>query len=306
MTHLEIEAFFEVIKAGSISSAAQNLYVTQPALSRRIKTLEDELGYSLFSRKKGQRNIELTAKGEAFVSIAQKWLSIWQEAQELNSLDNSNILNIASVGSVSSYILPHVFEKIAKTAGDTIRICFHNYHSFESYQYVANGLIDIALISDDIYYKGVETIPVFQERMVFVSNNSKSYPETIYPQMLEPNQEIRLPWNPEYDVWHDFWFKSTPEYRVSLDQMNLLEHVLSWENTWTIVPSSVAYKLSSLTYVSVYQIASPPPDRIIYYLKNGNRKIELINHFLSVLNNELKTIPGLTSYLGAEKKPVEL
>ena len=306
MTHLEIEAFFEVIKAGSISSAAQNLYVTQPALSRRIKTLEDELGYSLFSRKKGQRNIELTAKGEAFVSIAQKWLSIWQEAQEVNSLDNSNILNIASVGSVSSYILPHVFEKIAKTAGDTIRICFHNYHSFESYQYVANGLIDIALISDDIYYKGVETIPVFQERMVLVSNNSKSYPETIYPQILEPNQEIRLPWNPEYDVWHDFWFRSTPEYRVSLDQMNLLEHVLSWENAWAIVPSSVAYKLSSLTYVSIYQIASPPPDRIIYYLKSGNRKIELINHFLSVLNNELKTIPGLTSYLGAEKKTVEL
>lgn len=39
MTHLEIEAFFEILKAGSISCAAQNLYVTQPALSRRIKGL---------------------------------------------------------------------------------------------------------------------------------------------------------------------------------------------------------------------------------------------------------------------------
>ncbi|MDO4321382.1 MAG: LysR family transcriptional regulator [Lachnospiraceae bacterium] len=299
MTHLEIEAFFEIIKAGSISSAAQNLYVTQPALSRRIKTLEDELGYPLFSRKKGQRNIELTTKGEAFVPIAQKWLNIWQEAWELNNLDSSNILNIASVGSVSSYILPHVFEKIAETAGDHIRICFHNYHSFESYQYVANGLIDIALISDDIYYKGVETIPVFQERMVFVSNNSRNYPETVHPQMLEPDQEIRLPWNPEYDAWHDFWFKSTPEYRVSLDQMNLLEHVLSWKNAWAIVPSSVACKLASLDYVSVYQIASPPPDRIIYYLKSGNKKTEVINHFLTALNHELNTIPGVTSYLGA-------
>lgn len=306
MTHLEIEAFFEIIKAGSISSAAQTLYVTQPALSRRIKTLEDELGYPLFFRKKGQRNIELTTKGEAFVSIARKWLNIWQEAQELNNLNNSNILNIASVGSVSSYILPRVFENISKIAGNDVRICFHNYHSFEAYQYVANGLIDVALISDDIYYKGVETIPVFQERMVFVSNNSKHYPKTIHPQMLEPHQEIRLPWNPEYDVWHDFWFKSTPEYRVSLDQMNLLEHVLSWENTWAIVPSSVAYRLSSFDYVSVYHIDSPPPDRIIYYLKSGNRKTELISRFLAALNNELKTIPGITSYLGTNKNPDEL
>lgn len=155
-------------------------------------------------------------------------------------------------------------------------------------------------------HKGVETIPIFQERMVLVANNSKNYPETIHPQMLEPNQEIRLPWNPEYDVWHDFWFKSTPEYRVSLDQMNLLEHVLSWENTWAIVPSSVAYKLSLLDYVSVYQMASPPPDRIIYYLKTGNRKMVLINHFLAALNNELKAIPGITSYLGTEKNPAEL
>ncbi len=142
--------------------------------------------------------------------------------------------------------------------------------------------------------------------MVLVANNSKNYPETIHPQMLEPNQEIRLPWNPEYDVWHDFWFKSTPEYRVSLDQMNLLEHVLSWENTWAIVPSSVAYKLSLLDYVSVYQMASPPPDRIIYYLKTRNRKMVLINHFLAALNNELKAIPGITSYLGTEKNPAEL
>lgn len=297
MTYSEIEAFFEIIKAGSISSAAQNLYVTQPALSRRIRALEDELGYSLFSRKKGQRNIELTARGEAFISVAQKWMNIWQEAQELNSLDNSAILNIASVGSVSSYILPHVFEKISKMTGDTIRICFHNYHSFEAYKYVANGLADIALISDDIYYKGVETIPAFQERMVLVANIRKKYPETVHPRMLDPHREIRLPWNPEYDVWHDFWFRSAPEYRVFLDQMNLLEYVLSWENTWAIVPVSVARKMEALEYVSVYRIEPSPPERIIYYLKSGNRKAELIGRFLKSLDDELKTMPEVTSFL---------
>lgn len=298
MTRLEIEAFFEIIKAGSISAAAQNMYVTQPALSRRIKTLEEELGYPLFSRKKGQRNIELTARGEAFISIAQKWLNVWQEAQELNSLDNSDILNIASVGSVSSYILPHVFEKLSEMEDHNIRICFHNYHSFESYQYVANGLVDIALITDDIYYKGVETIPAFQERMVLVCNRSQVYPKTVHPRMLDPHQEIRLPWNPEYDVWHDFWFRSTPEYRVSLDQMNLLEHVLSWKDTWAIVPASVAYKMGASDDICVYQIASPPPERIIYYLKSSNRKAELVSHFLTALNKELKSIPDITSYLG--------
>lgn len=114
MTHLEIEAFFEILKAGSISCAAQNLYVTQPALSRRIKVLEAELGYPLFERNRGKRNIVLTKQGEAFIAVAHKWLGVWQEAQEIKRINSPRILNLSSVGSVSSYILPDVFEQFSQ------------------------------------------------------------------------------------------------------------------------------------------------------------------------------------------------
>lgn len=114
MTHLEIEAFFEILKAGSISCAAQNLYVTQPALSRRIKVLEAELGYPLFERNRGKRNIVLTKQGEAFIAVARKWLGVWQEAQEIKRINSPRILNLSSVGSVSSYILPDVFEQFSQ------------------------------------------------------------------------------------------------------------------------------------------------------------------------------------------------
>ena len=296
MTHSEIEAFFEIMKSGSISRAAQNLFVTQPALSRRIQTLENELGYDLFQRKKGQRSIELTAKGEAFVSVAHKWLNVWQEARDIRGLDSMNILNISSVGSVSSYILPRIFKNFSEMCPDA-RICFHNYHSFEAYTYVANGLVDIALISDDIYYKGVETIPAFQEKMVLISNNSLTFPPLVHPGQLDPNQEIRLPWNPEYDAWHDFWFKATPQFRISLDQMNLLEHILSWENTWAIVPLSVASQAGRFDYVSVHQMESAPPDRIIYYLKKNNAANHLAEHFLKALDDEVRNMEGMTSFL---------
>ena len=63
MTEREIEAFLTIVRTGSISAAAEVLYVTQPALSRRIRALEQELGYQLFIRKKGLRNVGLTAEG---------------------------------------------------------------------------------------------------------------------------------------------------------------------------------------------------------------------------------------------------
>lgn len=296
MTYSEIEAFFEIIKAGSISAAAKNLFVTQPALSRRVKALEDELGYQLFVRSKGQRNIELTEKGELFISPARKWLSVWQESMEIGRVNSAGILNISSVGSVSSYILPVVFRKFSAAHRD-VTISFHNYHSFESYRYVENGLIDIALISDDIYYKNVETIPAFKEPMVLAANISTKYPQKLSSRELDPEKEIRLPWNPEYDMWHEYWFQAAPRFRVALDQMSLLEYFLMEEDTWAMVPMSVAHKISGLSYVSVHKLTDGPPERIIYYLRNHSGKAELRNSFLEQLDSELQLIPGVLSFI---------
>ena len=52
MTHSEIECFLAICHYKTASRAAEALYITQPSLSTRLKTLEKELGGSLFYRKK--------------------------------------------------------------------------------------------------------------------------------------------------------------------------------------------------------------------------------------------------------------
>ena len=87
MTEAEIRAFLTVLQAGNISSAAARLYVTQPALSKRIQALEQELGYRLITRGKGMRELGLTPKGEAFVPVAERYLELWKEAREINGIE---------------------------------------------------------------------------------------------------------------------------------------------------------------------------------------------------------------------------
>jgi len=60
----QIEAFLTVAERRSVSAAAAVLYVTQPALTTRIKKLERELGIELFVRT--ARGMRLTAEGRAF------------------------------------------------------------------------------------------------------------------------------------------------------------------------------------------------------------------------------------------------
>jgi len=304
MTQQGIEVFLAVAQMGSISAAAQSLYITQPAVSRHLQALEEELGCPLVLRGRGRRQVELTSQGQDFVQVAEKWKLLWQEAREVVGQDRSKVLHVASVGSVSSYLLSPVFHAFLEEEKDRT-LTFHNYHSREAYDYVAQGSADIALISDDMYHPQVETIPAFRSEMVLLTRPGSELPQVVCPTMLDPAKELRLPWNPEYDLWHSFWFSAAAVSRAALDQMSLLEELFcwtdSWEDSWAIAPAMVAVPMARRRGLEIRHMKDGPADEIIYYLLPPRRKEELIQIFLSCLEGELERRPELHSLLPADR-----
>jgi DNA-binding transcriptional LysR family regulator len=70
MDFKQIEYFIAIINSGNFSRAAENLYMSQPSLSKQIKALELELGVDLFNRK--EKGCCLTIAGKKFLTFAQK------------------------------------------------------------------------------------------------------------------------------------------------------------------------------------------------------------------------------------------
>lgn len=297
-TQQGIDVFLAVARLSSISAAAQALYITQPAVSRHLRALEEALGCSLVIRGRGQRRVELTDRGRDFVRVAEKWRLLWLEAREVADRDRTQALRVASVGSLVSYLLPPVFREFLAPGR---ALTFHNYHSQEAYDYVAQGLADIALISDHMYHPQVETIPAFRSAMVLLAGPELPWPERVHPSRLDPSRELRLPWNPEYDLWHSFWFSTAAVPRAVLDQMSLLEEFFSWQDSWrdswAIAPALVAVPLSKKLGLTVRRIENGPADEIIYYLLGPRRKDELTLAFLTCLDRELDRRPEVESLL---------
>ena len=77
----QISAFLEVARRGSISRAAESLYVTQPTLTARIQHLETELGEPLFTRTR--QGTRLTDTGRAFLPYAERAMQALEEGQRL-------------------------------------------------------------------------------------------------------------------------------------------------------------------------------------------------------------------------------
>ncbi len=79
LTHLE--SFIEVARTGNVSRAAQVLFLTQPALTARLKSLESDLGVELFVRS--ARGMKLTDAGRAFLPYAQRTLGLVTEGRQV-------------------------------------------------------------------------------------------------------------------------------------------------------------------------------------------------------------------------------
>ena len=298
MTEREIDAFLTIVRTGSISAAAAGLYVTQPALSRRIRAMEQELGYQLFIRKKGLRNIELTEQGKAFISLAEKWKNVWDESRALKDMDRSGVFHIGSVGSVGTYLLPMVLECFMERHPDC-SLNFHQCHSFEGYRYVEDGSLDLALVSNDMFSQGVLTVPAFKEKMVLAVSGqpeacSGSRGKILSPSHLDPGKEIRLPWNPEYDVWHDYWFGLWTRPHVMLDQMPLMEYFLREKGCWVIAPEYIARMLEARVGLDIYGLQDGPAESVIYYLIKKGKCSRYAMEFLEIMRQVSGDLDGLT------------
>src|SRR5712692_10536298 len=108
----QVEAFVAVGTFGGFRRAADALRVSQPAVSARIKALEDSLGVSLFER--GGNGLALSAAGRAFRPHAEELLhAVALGRQAVHDLrpQSGGALQIAAALSICTYLLPDVLKR---------------------------------------------------------------------------------------------------------------------------------------------------------------------------------------------------
>ena len=123
----QLRAFCFAAREGSISRAAEQLYLSQPSVSLQVQALERELETTLFERR--GPNIRLTPQGQALVEIALplvEGIDALPEnfRSELGDL-NSGEISIAAGESTILYLLPEVIKQFADTYPG-VRIKLHN------------------------------------------------------------------------------------------------------------------------------------------------------------------------------------
>ena len=110
----ELNYFIAVAECGSISKAAQKLFITQPNLSRQLQKLEAELGQKLLMRS--NKSTELSDAGKLLYKRAKEITELASKTREEISSDSGELVGTVSIGGGESYAV----ELIARAAKETI------------------------------------------------------------------------------------------------------------------------------------------------------------------------------------------
>ena len=180
----QLLSFVRVCELGSITRAAAELNVAQPALGLQIRSLEHEFGGELLVRT--SRGVSPTASGELILAWAREMLQrtehVRQRVGELQGTRRIPSLTVGLTQSLTILLMRGMIEAIDDTK---VRVKIVEGLSQSIAEWVDNGRVDIGLGFGVLDTKGVQSVALLRERLFYVSAPSEPSTPITLAEVLE-------------------------------------------------------------------------------------------------------------------------
>jgi DNA-binding transcriptional LysR family regulator len=164
-----LETFCAVAELGSLTRAAEHLHLTQPAVTRQLRTLEGQLGVVLVTRT--PQGVTLTAVGEAVLPHARQALAavraVQQAAVEASSARTSR-LRIAAGLMVTLYVLPPVVAAF-RAAHPEVEVDLQPVHQRVALQRLLDYEVDTTIIASPVQSPQLRGVPILHDPLLLIT-----------------------------------------------------------------------------------------------------------------------------------------
>jgi LysR family transcriptional regulator, transcriptional activator of the cysJI operon len=168
---LYLKTLVEVIRTGSLSRAAETLHVTQPAVSRRVKFMEDQYGCALLDRSGS--SVRPTEAGRLVYDKARAVLEIEADlVSGLHRLDGRTRVSLSCTPSFGIAHLPTILREFMLACADTADLKFIFNTPEGIFKGLDDGIFDLAVMElcERFDLSAYATYPLPGDEMVFVSS----------------------------------------------------------------------------------------------------------------------------------------
>ena len=245
MKLLQMRYFQTVCRYGSITKAAEELFVSQPTISFCIKELEEEFGVKLFHRR--HNRLQLTVEGSFFLDKVNYILQSVDalSSQMRNMGTNRNHVKIAVPAMISTFLFPQIFNAYNQLYPD-LELEMLETGSLQARKLVDANSVDLGItIMDSAVEDAYNTLPLVKTELVFCV--SKKHPlanyKTISFKQLADQQLILF----KADSYQNIFIKRAfsevgvqPNILLYSSQLYTIKEFLSYGNVGAFLYRQVA------------------------------------------------------------------
>lgn len=268
------ETFLYVVECRNISAAARQMFTTQSTISKRLQQLEEELGVPLLIRQKGQRNVELTAYGEDFIPLAQQWITLSKDFQNIK-YGNRRLQFAVGASTLTNMFTMVPFHHRYIRNHPEICLFIDTHHSSELYTRLDRHAIDIGYALTSQNHPNITPTPLFREPMCLLCRSDSPYGDRQPLSGLRAEDEIYLRWDANFESWHEqYWSNSRCRMRITMASM--LANYFTDPRYWTIVPVSAVPTFQALYSMVSYTLEEEPPRRTCCQLEHRHPRPSIV------------------------------
>ena len=175
----QIEIFIKVANLKSFSKAAEEIFLSQPAVSAQILSLERELDVQLINRS--SKDIALTDAGEAFLNYAIDIKNVYNSALSTLSSFNDNIggvLNLSVSTTPCNSIVPNLIKEFSENY-PSVKFKIVEQSSGEIIENILKFNCELGIVGSKVNNKRIECYKLVEDEMVIISNKSLNVPSKV-------------------------------------------------------------------------------------------------------------------------------
>ena len=227
-----LRTFLEVSRTRHFGQATEAMYLTQAAVSARIKMLENLLGVSLFIRKK--RDIQLTPEGNRLTSRADKLISEWRKIrQEISAGGATNQLSVGGSLRLWDVVLQHWLIRV-RDATPELAIIAESHTPELLTRKLLDGVLDLAFMLEPPQLEVLQVQDVGPLPLRLVSSTPGATLETALG-----NGYLMVDWGLSHALQHRRLFPDAPEPQTRLASGTLSLHYLLSLGGSAYLPESI-------------------------------------------------------------------
>lgn len=217
-----LRTFLEINRTRHFGRAAEALFVTQAAVSSRLKTLEDQLGVTLFDRS--TRDIRLTPEGGRLIRHSEKLIAAWRAArQDVSLAEASQQLVIGGSTRLWDVLLQRWLHDLRR-AYPSLAIIAESQSPDILTRKLIDGTLDVAIMLEPAQLDIMQIREIATVEFIFVSSEKDLTAE----QAIEENY-VFVDWGLSFGLDHRRTFPDAPEAitrvshaKMALEYINLL------------------------------------------------------------------------------------